>query len=368
MKIPFIDFRREYRDLKKELDSAVKRVINSGHYILGKEVEEFEKALADYIGVKYAVGVGNGTEALHLALLAGGVKPGDEVITAVNTCAPTISAIMACGAIPVLVDAHPLSYCLDSAAIPAKITKKTKAVIPVHLYGQMSNMGHLMAIGKRYNLKIIEDCAQASGAKYKNKMAGSFGIAGCFSFYPTKNIGALGDGGMISTNSRDLAVECRRLRNYGETTRYKHDSLGFNSRLDEIQAALLRVKLKKLDEWNRRRRAIAERYKAGIDNPDVILPEEMECARHVYHLFVIRVKRRDYFRNVLKAKGIPTLIHYPIPMYRQKFYLDLTRKRDYFPVADQLAEEIVSLPLYPYLRDEEVDYIIKIVNSYRPVK
>lgn len=368
MKIPFIDFRREYRVLKKDIDSAIRRVIDSGYYILGKEVERFEKAFARYLGVKYAIGVGNGTEALHLSLLAGGVKPGDEVITAVNTCVPTISAIMACGAVPILIDPDPVSYCLDVSQIAKKITKKTRVILPVHLYGQMADMDQLATLAKKFNLLIIEDCAQAAGAKYKGKIAGSIGIAGCFSFYPTKNIGALGDGGMISTDSRDFAVKCRLLRNYGEKTRYKHDSLGFNSRLDEVQAAILRVKLIRLEGWNKRRREIARKYITGINNPDIILPAEMEYTDHSYHLFVVRVKSRDSFRGFLEKKGIPTLIHYPVPMNRQKFYLKAGGIWGNFPVAEKLAKEVLSLPLYPYLKDREVDYIIKSVNSYRVAK
>jgi dTDP-4-amino-4,6-dideoxygalactose transaminase len=368
MDIPFVDFRREYRDLKKEIFLAINRVIASGHYILGKEVEDFEQAFARYIGVKYAVGVGNGTEALHLSLLACGIKPGDEVVTATNTCAPTVSAIMHSGAIPVLVDADPLSYCLDVSQAAKKITKKTRVIMPVHLYGQTADMGLLIRLAEKYNLKIIEDCAQAHGAKYKNKMAGSFGSSGCFSFYPTKNLGALGDGGMIITDSKEISGKCRLLRNYGQKKRYEHDFLGFNSRLDELHAAILKVKLGRLDEWNKRRREIAAEYKSGIDNPHIVLPAQMGYAYHVYHLFVARVKSRDYFQDFLGKNGIQTLIHYPIPMHKQKFLPGPAGSGKSFPIAEELAKEIVSLPLYPYLTKKETGYIIKIINSYQPGK
>lgn len=368
MNIPFVDFKREYRDLKKEVSSAIKRVINSGHYILGGEVEKFEKEFSGYIGSKYAVGVANGTEALYLALLSCGIKKGDEVITAANTCAPTIMAIIASGAIPILADADPITYCLDIKQVKKKITRRTKAVIPVHLYGQITDMGGLFNVSRKHGLKIIEDCAQAAGAKYKNKMAGSMGACGCFSFYPTKNIGALGDGGIITTNSRDLAGKLRLFRNYGQKDRYSHESFGINSRLDELHAAILHAKLRKLDTWNSRRREIADRYRSGINNSNIILPAEAIYVRHAYHLFVVRAKLRDSFRNHLTQNGIPTLIHYPIPIHRQKFYSKSYKSEHLFPVAERLAREVVSLPLYPYLRDEEIDFIIRIINSFLPKK
>ena len=366
MKVPFLDLRREYKTLKKDIDSALSRVVSSGNYILGQEVQEFEKTFAKYIGVKYAIGVGSGTEALQLALLASGVKSGDEVITAANTCGPTISAIMAAGAVPVLIDVDPQNYCLNVSEVARKITRKTKAIVPVHLYGQVVDLNPIMDLSKQYSVSIIEDCAQAHGARYKTKKAGSIGDAGAFSFYPTKNMGAFGDGGIITTNSRDLANKCRLLRNYGQKNRYEHELAGFNSRLDELQAAILRIKLGKLDEWNMRRREIAKKYNYGIDNPNISLPIEMSYAYHIYHLYVIRVKSRKTFMSFLAKYGISTLIHYPIPMHRQRFYIELINKRDHFPVADELATQIISLPLYPYLKEEEVNHIIKVVNSYYP--
>lgn len=365
MKILFLDLKREYKTIKSEIDSAVNRVISSGRYILGSEVEELENAFASYIKVKYAIGVGSGTEALHLALLASGIKPKDEAITSTNTCAPTISAIIAAGAIPVLIDADPLSYCLDVLSVEKKITRRTKAIIPVHLYGHTADMDQLIELGRKYDISIIEDCAQAHGARYKNKMAGSIGTVGAFSFYPTKNMGALGDGGMITTNSKKIADKCRLLRNYGQKNRYKHSIPGFNSRLDELQAAILKVKLKKLDEWNMKRRAIAEQYNKGIHNPNITLPFEGDYVYHVYHLYVIQVNLRRSFRDFLAKQGISSLIHYPIPIHHQKFYVDQYESKADFPVADTLSKRIVSLPLYPYLNKTEVEHIIKVVNSYQ---
>lgn len=366
MRILFQDLRRELKILGKEIEEAISKVISSGYYILGKKVEEFEGAFASWLGTRYAIGVGSGTEALHLSLVAIGIKPKDEVITATNTCGPTISAIMACQAIPVLVDVDPVSYCLNVGEVKKRITRRTRAIIPVHLYGQTADMDPLLEISRRFKIPIIEDCAQAHGAKYKDKKAGTLGLLGCFSFYPTKNLGTFGDAGMITTNNKELADKCRLLRNYGQRDRYRHDLAGFNSRLDELQAAILKVKLKRLDTWNLRRREIAKRYNSGINNPEVILPKEMDYNYHIYHLYVIRIKRsRKRFQEFLKKKGIFTLIHYPIPIHRQRFYRQIIGRNNHYPVAEELAKQIVSLPMYPFLEDEEIDYIIDVINDYQ---
>lgn len=365
MRIPFLDLKREQKNLTNQIDAAINRVISRGHYILGREVESFERAFASYVGVKYAVGVGSGTEALHLALIACGIKPKDEVITAANTCVPTISAIIASGAIPVLADVDPRTYCLDILSVKKVTTKKTKAVIPVHLYGQTADMGQLIKLCHKRHISIIEDCAQAHGSRYKNKMTGSMGTAGAFSFYPTKNIGALGDGGIITTNSKNIVDRCRLLRNYGQKNRYEYLLSGFNSRLDELQAAVLKAKLKKLDEYNLKRRLIAKQYNSKIHNPDIVLPFENEYAYHNYHLYVIQVKSRRLFQEFLTKRGISSLIHYSVPIHRQRFFLGLYKNKTDFPVADRLAKRIVSLPLYPYMKQSEVEYIIKVANTYR---
>lgn len=366
MKIDFLDLKRQEHVLSNKINAAVKRVLKNGYYILGKEVIDFEAAFASYARVKYAIGVGSGTEALHLSMVACGIKQGDEVITAANTCGPTISAILASGATVVLADIDPGNYCLDVDSIENKITKKTKAIIPVHLYGQTAGMSSILRLSRRYHIPVIEDCAQAHGAKHKDKMAGSMGAAGAFSFYPTKNLGAMGDAGMITTNIKSIADKCRLLRNYGQKTRYRHSLAGFNSRLDEMQAAILKAKLGYLTRWNNKRRAIAQIYSRRINNPDVMLPKENRSSHHVYHLYVVQVKSREKFQRFLSQHGIASLIHYPIPIHRQEFYRRLYGNKENFPVTDRLSRKIVSLPLYPYLTDKEIGYIVKTVNSYRP--
>lgn len=362
--IPFIDLKRELKYDGREIKSAIEKVITCANFILGPQVESLERAFSRWIGVKYAIGVGSGTEALHLSLLAAGVKTGDEVITATNTCGPTISAIMACGAVPVLIDADPDSYCIDISKIEEKITKKTCAIIPVHLYGQPADMDLLMGISRKYDIPVVEDCAHAHGAEYRNRKVGGIGALGCFSFYPTKNMGGFGDGGIITTNNKKLSERCRLLRNYGQKNRYRHELAGFNSRLDELQAAVLNVKIRNIDRWNNKRREIAKKYNSGINNPKVILPREIDYAYHVYHLYVLRVKNRDTFRNLLRKKGISTLVHYPVPMHRQPFLRQISGAKNYFPVADRLSREIVSIPMHPYLKNKEVSYIIDVTNSY----
>ena len=362
--IPFGNLKRHYQVLKAEIDTAVHRVLDSGWYILGKELERFEREFAGYIGVPYAVGVGSGTEALHLALIASGVQPGDEVITVPNTAVPTISAISFANATPVFVDVDPATFCIDVGQIEQKITGKTRAIVPVHLYGQACNMPEIISLAAKHGLAVVEDAAQAHGAVYQGKKVGSFGDFGCFSFYPSKNLGAFGDAGMVVTRDEKLAEDIKLLRNYGQEKRYYHKTKGFNSRLDEIQAAILLVKLKYMDAWNERRRQIADLYREHIRNPLVALPIEKQDAYHVYHLYVIRCEQRDRLRAFLQEHGIGTQIHYPIPCHLQEAYKDLGLGPGTCPVAEQCADQVLSLPNYPELTDEEIIYIAETINRF----
>lgn len=356
-----IDFRAEYLSIKKEVDSAIQRVLNSGWLILGKEVEGFEKEFARYCDVKRGVGVGSGTEALHLTLLACGIEEGDEVITVPNTAVPTVAAIDFARAKPVFVDIDPETYGMDVSQLESKITKKTKAIIPVHLFGHPVNMDPLLKIAKKHNLKVIEDACQAHGALYKGKKVGSFGDAACFSFYPTKNLGAYGDGGMVVTNDSEIAEKVKLLRNYGQKKRYEHFLRGFNSRLDELQAAILRVKLKHLDEWIERRRSLANKYNELLKKGDVKTPVEKEYARACYHLYVIRSEKRDELQRHLQGQGVLTNIHYPIPIYLQEAYRYLGIRKGACPVAEKYARQILSLPLYPQLSVKAVEKVAKLI-------
>lgn len=355
--IPISDVSRQYLNIKDEIDAALLGTIRSGWFILGPRVAEFEKEFAAYCGAKFAVGVGSGTEALHLSLVAAGIKEGDEVITVANTAVPTVCAVISANAKPVFVDIDPLSFNMDPSLIRKKISKRTKAIIPVHLYGQSADMGPIMKIAKEHGLHVIEDACQAHGTEYKGRKVGTLGDMGCFSFYPSKNLGCYGDGGMVITNNGKLAEKIRLLRNYGQKQRYLHITKGFNSRLDEIQAAILSVKLKYLDKWNRRRRALASLYDSLLKDPKVQTPLEMEYSKHIYHLYVIRSGKRDELQAHLKEKGIQTNIHYPIPIHMQKAYRDLKIGKGSLPVTEKYASQILSLPLFPELKEEEVKYV-----------
>lgn len=361
MEIPQLRLDLQYKSIKKEIDSTIQKVLKSGWFILGKELESFEKEFAKFNDSKYSVGVNSGTDALHLSLRALNVKQGDEVITVPNTAIPTISAISLTGAKPVFVDIHKESYNLNPNKLERAITKRTKAIIPVHLYGQSADMDPILKIAKKHNIPIIEDCAQSHGAIYKGKKTGNFGIAGCFSFYPSKNLGAYGDAGLITTNNRGMYEKLVLLRNYGQKDRYFHTEKGTNSRLDEMQAAVLRVKLKHLNKWNEKRRKIAKIYTEGLKN--ILTPKEMNYSKHVYHLYVIRTKHRERLIDHLKKNKVGTQIHYPIPAHLQKAYYGLNIKRGAFPVAEKCAKEILSLPLYPELKETEVRSIIKLINN-----
>lgn len=361
MKVPFLNLAALHKEMQEPLEAAFHRVMNSGVFIMGAELEAFEAEFASYSGVKYCVGVGNGLEAIHLLLRAYGIGPGDEVIVPSNTFIATWLAVSQCGATPVPVEPDRRSYNINPDLISAAITPQTRAIIPVHLYGQMANMDQINEIAQRHNLIVIEDAAQAQGALYKGKRAGSLGHAAATSFYPGKNLGCLGDGGAILTNDDHIAQQVQRLRNYGSQKKYQHDIAGYNSRLDEMQAAFLRVKLKNLDEGNKRRSEIAQRYSVLLKDFDIILPFVPEWAEPVWHLYVIRSQQRDRLQLDLQARGVSTVIHYPIPPHLQNCYLQYA---DYLlPLATSFANEVLSLPLSPTMKDEEVDYVADVFSQ-----
>ncbi len=369
MKVKFLDLGRVNDLYEPELSEAAKRVIESGWYILGREVETFEEEFARFCGVEHAVGVASGLDALTLILRAyielGVMEPGDEIIVPANTYIATILAISNAGLTPVLVEPDLKTYNIDPARIEEKISPRTRGIMVVHLYGLAAPMREVRSIAERFGLKVIEDAAQAHGAEYMGRKVGSLGDAAGFSFFPTKNLGALGDGGIVTTNDRELADMVNLLRNYGAYRKDKNRNLvrGFNSRLDEIQAAMLRVKLKYLDRDNAVRRSIANSYLNGIDNPRLILPfPGEESGNHVWHLFVIRVDDRDRFIQYLDAEGIGTMIHYPIPPHKQKAYKEWNSLS--FPITEQIHREVVSIPLYPALKSEEVSKIIDVINRF----
>lgn len=350
MNIPFLDLKAPYLELKDELDAAYHRVMESGWYILGKEVEAFESEFATYCETKHCIGVANGLEALHLIIRAYGVGPGDEVIVPANTYIATWLAVTHAGATPVPVEPDERTGNIDPAKIEQAMTPRTKAILVVHLYGQPADMDPIMALARQHGLKVIEDCAQAHGARYKGRKAGSLGDAAGFSFYPGKNLGALGDGGVVTTNDPILAERVQLLRNYGSRTKYHNVVAGYNSRLDELQAALLRVKLTRLDEWNKRRRQVAARYMQELSGQHELgLPYVPEWAEPVWHLFVVRHAQRDALQKALNEAGIGTMIHYPIPPHLQPAYSELGYAMGTFPLAERVANDCLSLPMGPHL-------------------
>lgn len=365
MKIPFVTFKPMEAELDKDLRAAFDRVYTRSWYIEGVEDEAFEKAFAEYCESKYCVGVGNGLDALFLALKALGIKEGDEVIVPSNTYIATALAVTYVGATPVFVEPDIRTFNIDPTRIEEAITEKTKAIMPVHLYGQPCDMDPILAIAKKHNLYILEDCAQAHGATYKGKVIGSFGDAAGFSFYPGKNLGALGDAGATVTNDEELAKKVRALGNYGSDYKYHHIYKGNNSRLDELQAAFLAAKLPHLDKMNEERRRIAQMYIDGIKNEEVILPYIPEYANPVWHIFGIRCKRRDELEKFLNDAGIGTNKHYPIPMHLQECYKDLGFKEGDFPIAEEISSTQLSIPMYYGITDEEVQYVIDKVNEFK---
>ena len=362
--IPFVDLKNQFRALESEMREAIDRVLERGWFVLGEELENFEHAFAAYLGARHAVGVGSGTDAIHLALRATDVGAGDEVITVANTAVPTLAGISASGATPVLVDIDPDTFTIDPVLLGHAVTEKTKAIVPVHLYGHACDMDAIFAVAETHALAVIEDCAQAHGAKYKGRPCGTFGAAAAFSFYPSKNLGAYGDGGAVVTNSAGLDERLRMLRNYGEETRYHHVCQGFNSRLDELQAAVLSVKLPHLDAWNDLRRAHAKHYRGVLEGLPLRLPSEAEWATHCYHLYVIRSPQRDALREHLQAEGIGTQLHYPVPVHLQEAYAFLDKGPGSFPQSEQAASEVLSFPMYPELTSEEIVQIGRAVEDF----
>ena len=355
--IPLVDLKSQYLRIKDQIDAAIQDVIDNCSFIGGAKLKEFEKHFAEYCQVQYAVGVGNGTDALYLVMKVLGIGPGDEVITAVNTFMATSEAISATGARVVFVDIDEKSYNLDVSLLEAAITERTKAIIPVHLYGQAADMGAVMNMAKKYDLKVIEDASQAHGGEYKGQRLGSLGEVGCFSFYPGKNLGAYGDAGAVVTNDEEIATSIRRMRNHGREGKYTQLLEGVNSRLDTLQAAILDVKLRYLDEWVQARREKAALYNKLLRDSLIGTPEEMPYAKHAYHVYVVRVDQRDRLQVYLKDKGISTGIHYPSPLHFQPACAYLKYQTGDFPVAEQLTKEILSLPMYPELSSEAIEYI-----------
>ncbi|MBI3269149.1 MAG: DegT/DnrJ/EryC1/StrS family aminotransferase [Planctomycetes bacterium] len=364
MSVPFVDLRRQYEALKPAMDETVLRVIGKGMFILGDEVERFEQEFAAYCGVRHAIGVASGLDGLRLVLRALGLGPGDEVITPPNSFIATAIAITDCGARPVFVDIDPETYNLDLAKLEAAITPRTRAILPVHLYGQPVHMDVLLDVARRRGVPVFEDACQAHGAEWRGKRAGSFGVAAAFSFYPAKNLGCYGDGGAVVTSDDALAEKVRVLRHVGQSEKYKHPVRGYNARLDELQAAVLRVKLPKLDSWNDGRRRVAKLYAEALRVPEVRLPSETPGAKHIYHVYCVRAERRDALLDHLKARGIGALIHYPIPIHRQGAYADLGLAEGSFPVTERTAREIVSLPMFPEMTEAEVREVAAAVQSF----
>ena len=355
---------RQFFQYQQEYEEAALRVLRSGWYVLGNEVKQFEEEFAAFTGRKYCVGLNSGLDALIMSVRALGISQGDEVIVQANTYIATVLGITENGAIPVFVEPDEC-YNIDADKIEVAITDKTKAIMVVHLYGQASNMGKIMGISKKYNLPVIEDCAQSHGACFDGKMTGSFGISGCFSFYPTKNLGAFGDAGAIVTDDKDFADKVRMMRNYGSRIKYYNEIEGLNSRLDEMQAALLRVKLPHIKELNQERVVLAERYTKGITNEYIVKPEIRNGANSIFHQYVIRCKDRSNLQKYLEEQGIQTQIHYPVPPHLAECYERLGHKRGDYPITEQYANEVLSLPIYTGMTWEEQDYVIEKLNTFK---
>lgn len=354
MKIPLIDLVAQYRSIQEEIDQAIRDVLESGVFILGPKVAAFEEEVATYLGVRYAVGVASGTDALLLTLRAYGIGPGDEVIVPAYTFFATAEAVSQVGAKPVFIDIDPKTYCLDVAQLEARITPRTKAIIPVHLYGHPADMDPILQLARERGIKVIEDNAQAIGAEYEERKTGSLGDAGCLSFFPSKNLGGYGDGGMVVTDDPLLAETVRKLRTHGWQRKYFPEMLGFNSRLDELQAAILRVKLQYLDSWSQRRREIAERYRVLLADSEVVLPWEAPYAKRVYHLYIIRVKERKAVQEYLRSLGIASGIYYPMPLHYVDPYCHLGYGPGAFPEAERAAQETLAIPLYPEMAEDQI--------------
>lgn len=366
MKIPFATFKPMHDEIRKDLDQAYNKVIDSNYFIQGKECELFEKEFADYCNAKYCVGVATGLDALYLILRAMNIGNGDEVIVPSNTYIATALAVSYCGATPIFVEPELETYNINPALIEEKITDQTKAIIAVHLQGRPADMDAVNEIAKKHNLYVIEDAAQAHGTEYKGQKVGTLSDAAGFSFYPGKNLGALGDGGAVVTNNKEIADKVRALGNYGSDYKYHHIYKGTNSRLDEIQSAFLCCKLPHLDKWNEYRRNVANKYFEGIKNPLIKLPlKDSEDYRHIYHVFVIRCAKRDELEKYLNENGIGTVKHYPIPMHLQEAYKDLNIKEGSLPIAEEISKTVLSIPMYYGMTDEEVNYVIDKLNAFK---
>lgn len=364
MKIDFVNLKRQDKLYKKELMGAIERIVDNASFIMGTELSKFEKEFASFCGRKYCVGLNSGTDALILTLLAYGIKPGDEIITTSNSYFSTAMSISAIGAIPVFVDIEKDSYNIDPKLIETKITKKTRAIIPVHLYGQAADMDPIVKLAKKYNLIIIEDCCQAHGAKYKGKKV-PYMKTGAFSFYPGKNLGAFGDGGAVVTDDKNLADKIGYLRNDGSKMKYEHEMLGYKSRLDTLQAAILSVKLRYLDKFIEKRREWAMNYdKLLADIPQIKTPTRMAYAYHVYHVYAIQAENRDALKAYLEKKGISTVIHYPKPIHLQKPYLKLGHKNGDYPTTEAVSRKILSLPIFPEITKEEVEFVTRSIREF----
>ena len=364
-KIQFVDLQTQYQSLKPEIDAAIAKICARGDFILGEDVKLFEEEFAAFCKVPHCVSLANGTEALHLALLACDIGPGDEVITCTHTFIATVIAIHATGAKPVLVDCDPQFYTIDPAQIERAITPRTKAIIPVHLYGQPADMDPILDIAKRHKLVVIEDACQAHGAEYKGRRCGTMGDIAAFSFYPGKNLGAYGDGGAITTTRKDLAEKVWLLRNYGQRVKYEHSLKGVNSRLDTIQAAILRIKLPHLEKWNEARRLAATKYGQALSDTGLVLPKLAPYAKHVYHLYVVQTPDRKKLQSALDAANISHGIHYPVPIHLQPAFADLGLGLGSFPVCETLASKIVSLPMFPELTDVQINRVADACHAAR---
>lgn len=362
--VPFVDLRAQHDSIREELFDTITRIIDTSSFIMGPAIKEFEPKFAEFCGCKHAIGVSSGTSALHLALWALGIGPGDEVITIPHTFIATAEAISMRGAKVVFVDIDPESYTMDVSKLEAAITPQTKAVIPVHLYGHPTDMDPLLEIARKHNLKVVEDCAQSHGAEYKGKRVGTIGDIGCFSFFPGKNMGAMGDAGAVTTNDDALARKISLLRNHGREGKYEHEMVGYNDRIDTLQAAILNVKLPHLNDWNESRRAHAAEYCAALAGTGLTLPSAKPGCTHVYHLFVIRHPKRDDLQKFLKEKGIATGVHYPLPLHLQPAYADLKYAEGDFPVTEKAAKEILSLPMFPEMTSEQVQDVVEVIKSY----
>lgn len=365
MIIEMVNLKRQYQNIKSDIDKALHGVLDSGQYILGPDVAMLESEMAEHLKVNYAAGVASGTDALHLALLACEIGSGDEVITTPFTFIATCEAITHCGAVPVFVDIDPKTYNINPKKIEEKITQKTKAIVPVHMYGQAAEMGAVMEIARKYKLKVIEDVAQAYGGEYNNKKLGTFGDAGCTSFFPSKNLGSFGDGGMVFTNDKEIAEKVKMLRVHGSKEKYTHDLIGFNSRLDTLQAAVVRVKLKHIDKWNNMRIEHAEKFNKLFSECEATTPYVGPHNKHVYHLYTILIDNRDGCREFLKNKGIASAVHYPIPIPLQKSFKYLGYSPADLPVSYEISSKTLSLPMFPELTEEEMNFIAKSVKEFK---